>query len=266
MSDPDNTALAGAGILITRPAEQAEKLGQWIRDAGGTPHCFPAIAILDPLDNRALLSVVDDLDHFDLAIFISANAVTKALNVIQARRGRLPEHLTLLCIGRQSAQTLARFGYPDSVLPSGRFDSEALLASAALVAPQGRRIVIFRGDGGRELLGNVLRERGAEVVYAECYRRARPAASVGPLLRLWARNEIHAVTFTSVDGLRNLFDMVGKLGQQWLIRTPAIVLGSRIEEAARELGWKGVLEVAPEASDEGLLAALKAWRARQKTL
>ena len=239
---------------------------QGIADAGGTPHCFPAIAILDPADNRALLAVVDDLDRFDLAVFISANAVSKALNVVQARRGRLPDRLELLCIGRQSAQALARFGYPDGIAPAGRFDSESLLALPALAQPAGKRVVIFRGDGGRELLGNVLRERGAEVVYAECYRRARPEGAVGPLLRLWARNEIHAVTFTSVDGLRNLFDLLGKLGQQWLIRTPAIVLSPRIEAAARELGFKGRVEIAPEASDEGLLMALKAWRTGQKTL
>lgn len=257
--------LTGIGVLVTRPAHQAAALQQLITNAGGKPFCFPAIEILDPIDQRALLAAIDRLHTFDLAIFISANAVNKALNVLHARGHRLPDTLQLACIGRQSHKELDRFGY-QALAPQGRFDSEGLLALPELGAMAGRQVVIFRGDGGREVLGNVLTERGAQVEYVECYRRARPEAQVGPLLKSWARNEIHIVTLTSTEGLRNLYDLVGKLGQQWLAKTPAVVLSERIGAVARELGFKGQIVVASEASDAGLLHAIQAWRAAQKPL
>ncbi|MHB1951844.1 MAG: uroporphyrinogen-III synthase [Acidiferrobacteraceae bacterium] len=263
----DENALAGVGVLVTRPAHQAGTLVQLIEGCGGRAFCFPTVEILDPPDNRALMALIDRIDRFDLAVFISANAVSKALNVIHARRGRLPAHLALACIGRQSAKELARFGYSGALVPpSGRFDSEGLLAMPDMQSVSGKRIVIFRGDGGRELLGNVLSGRGAEVEYAECYRRVRPRAEVAPLLRHWARNEIHVVTLSSAEGLRNLYDLLGELGRQWLARTPIAVLSTRIRDVARELGIKAEVRVATEASDDGLFQAVKEWRREQKSL
>ncbi|MHB1942619.1 MAG: uroporphyrinogen-III synthase, partial [Acidiferrobacteraceae bacterium] len=257
MSDP----LAGLGVLVTRPSHQAGGLVTLIEHAGGKAFCFPAIEILDPVDNRALVTLIDRIEEFDLAVFISANAVNKALNMVHARRGRLPPGLGLACIGRQSAKELARFGYLGALVPAGgRFDSESLLALPDMQYMAGKRIVIFRGDGGREVLGNLLSDRGAVVEYAECYRRVRPQIEVASLLKSWARNEIHVVTLTSVEGLRNLHDLLGKLGQQWLAHTPAVVLSDRIREIAHELGLKAEVRVAAETSDTGLLDALKEWR------
>ncbi|MHB1514881.1 MAG: uroporphyrinogen-III synthase [Acidiferrobacteraceae bacterium] len=263
MSDP----LSGLGVLVTRPSHQAAGLVALIEQAGGKTFCFPAIEILDPVDNRALVALIDRIEEFDLAVFISANAVNKALNVVHARRGRLPPGLGLACIGRQSAKELARFGYEGALAPAGgRFDSESLLALPGMQYMAGKRIVIFRGDGGREVLGNFLSDRGAVVEYAECYRRVRPQTEVASLLKSWARNEIHVVTLTSVEGLRNLHDLLGKLGQQWLARTPAVVLSDRIRETARELGIRAEVRVATEMTDAGLLDALKEWRRDQKSL
>ena len=121
----------------------------------------------------------------------------------------------------------------------------------------GKRIVIFRGDGGREMLGDTLIERGAQIEYAECYRRSRPDVNAGNLLRQWSRNEINAVTITSSEGLRNLYDMLGKLGRQWLKSTPVFVPHERILGVAHELGLEhGILT---EAGDEGLIAGMSTW-------
>lgn len=251
---------------MTRPALQAEALQRRIEAAGGKALCFATIEILDPPDSRALLAIVDRLAEFDLAIFISANAVNKAINVIHSRLGKIPAGILLACIGRQSAKELKRYGYEQVLVPAGRFDSEGLLAMPELADMQGRRVVIFRGDGGREVLGDGLALRGAEVEYAECYRRARPQTEVSPLLKAWARGEIDVVTLTSADGLRYLYDLLGKLGQSWLIRTPAVALSDRIAAVARELGFKAEIRVAPEASDEALVATLEAWHEIQKPL
>ena len=99
---------------------------------------------------------------------------------------------------------------------------------AELKEVAGKRVVIFRGDGGRELLGQTLLERGAKLEYAECYRRAKPVADIAPLLEALVDGQLKAVTMTSSEGLRNLFDMVGASGQAWLKKIPLFVSHERI--------------------------------------
>jgi len=248
--------LAGRRIVVTRPAGQNERLAEMIRAEGGEPIVFPVLEILDLEDTRALVAAADRLDEYDLAVFISPNAVDKALNVIGARR-EWPQGLRAATIGRASERALARYGVTDVIAPSGRFDSEALLALPQLADVQGWRVVVFRGDGGRELLGDTLRERGATVDYIECYRRVRPNADIEPLLKRWGRGEVDAVTVSSSEGLRNLYDMLGKLGQAWLKRTPLLAPHARIAENARALGCERVIETGP--ADEGLCAGLVAF-------
>ncbi len=256
-------ALAGLGIVVTRPAHQAEGLCRLIEADGGRAIRFPVLEIVEPRDTAPLLAAIDALERFHVAIFISPNAVERAMNLIRARRGGLPEGLLVAAIGRGSARALRTFGVEPHVYPRRRFDSEALLALPEL-APErlaGRRVVIFRGEGGREHLGDVLRARGAEVTYAEAYRRVRPRGDVGRLLKAWARGEIHAIVVTSGEGLRNLYDMVGKLGRAWLRATPLVVVSERMVQLAAELGFRHPPVVAEAASDEAILEALRRWRA-----
>jgi uroporphyrinogen-III synthase len=248
--------LAGRRIVVTRPAGQNEGLAALIRGAGGEPIVFPVLEILDLEDTRALVAAVDRLHEYDLAVFISPNAVDKALNVVRARRD-WPRGLRAATVGRASEKALARHGVADVIAPTGRFDSEALLELPALAAVQGWRVAVFRGDGGRELLGDTLRARGATVDYVECYRRVRPNADVEPLLKRWARGEIDAVTVSSSEGLSNLYDMLGKLGQAWLKRTPLFAPHARIAGNARALGCERVIETGP--ADEGIFAGLCAF-------
>jgi uroporphyrinogen-III synthase len=224
-----------------------------IHAAGGQAILFPVLEILDADDLKPFNSLIDRLEAFDLAIFISPNAVNKAMKLIAARRA-LPAELKIAAIGRGSVKALRRFGIPEVIAPANRFDSEALLALPSLQEVRGQRVVIFRGKGGRELLGDTLIARGARLEYAECYRRGKPNLDAAPLLTAWARNELHAIVVTSSDGLRNLFDMVGKPGQRLLRTTPLVVPHLRIAETARGLGLGNV--VLTEAGDEGIVAGL----------
>ncbi|UCF75485.1 MAG: uroporphyrinogen-III synthase [Betaproteobacteria bacterium] len=245
--------LTGKNIVVTRPARQARELAEMIRAAGGAATLFPVLEIRDVEDLKPLRDIIARLDEFDLAIFISPNAVNKAMNLITAH-GTLPPALICAAIGRGGVKELARFGVTNAIAPSPRFDSEALLELPELQEMRGKRVVIFRGDGGRELLGDTLKLRGATVEYAECYRRGMPNLDAAPLLKAWARNELDAITVTSSEGLRNLYEMIGVLGRQWLRKTAVFVPHPRIAEVAHELGLTRVIVTAP--ADEGLLSAL----------
>lgn len=245
------------GVLVTRPAHQAQHLAQLIHDAGGEAILFPALEILDTENTRPLNDIIARLDEFDVAIFISPNAVSKALNLIHARR-ELPPQMAIAAIGRGSKKELEHCGVKHVIAPPQQFDSEGLLALPQFLDMSGKRVVIFRGEGGREMLGDALIARGARLEYAECYRRGKPNLDAAPLLRRWARGEINAVTVTSTESLHNLFDLLGKLGQQWLKKTPLFAPHERIAQKARKLGLEQV--VVTGAGDEGLVTGLIEWR------
>jgi len=253
------SALAGRRVVVTRPAGQTAHIAALIRAAGGKPVLFPALEILDAEDLRPVLALIDRLEAFDLAIFVSANAVDKALDLVQARRA-WPAGLRVATVGRGSERALQRRGFASVIAPTERFDSEALLDLPQLKDVQGKRVVIFRGDGGRELLGDTLAARGAAVEYAECYRRAPPKTDTAPLLALWERRELDAFTVTSSEGLANLYDMLGEAGRQWLKQTPLFAPHERIAAAARALGVQTVVLTGP--GDEGLVAGLAAFFAK----
>ena len=143
--------LTGIDILVTRPAHQAGALAEKIRAAGGEPVLFPVLEILDIADPRPLLELIGRLDEFDLAIFISPNAVNKAMSLIQANRA-IPSGLKFAAVGQGTVAALQKFGVRSVIAPTKRFDSEALLEMAELKEVAGKRVVIFRGDGGRQLL------------------------------------------------------------------------------------------------------------------
>lgn len=253
--------LAGKSIVVTRPAHQTQAFARLIRNAGGRPILFPAIEIRDIEDPRPFLRIVDRLDEFDLAVFVSPNAVERALRLIGARR-EFPRRLQIATVGGGSVKALERFGITGVMAPQGRSDSEALLELPAFAAMRGKRVVIFRGAGGRELLEATLRERGAAVEYAECYRRVKPELDVAPLLQVWARNGVDAITATSSEGLRNFAEMIGPLGRERLPDTPVFVPHPRIAEAAHGLGVRRAIVTGP--GDEGMLTGLAAHFSAQR--
>ncbi|MBD3669903.1 MAG: uroporphyrinogen-III synthase [Gammaproteobacteria bacterium] len=251
--------LAGVHVVVTRPAGQHERLCQLIEASGGVSIHYPVLEIQDAADQARLAQQIARLDEFDLAIFISPNAVQRAMNRINAHGG-LPPKLKTATVGRGSGRELARIlGREPDIVPAKRFNSEALLELPPMQEVAGQRVIIFRGDGGREHLANTLRERGAKVEYAEVYRRGRPDIDKAPLMHAWARGEVDIIVVTSGEGLRNLFDMVGQLGRQWLRKTPILVINERLVELARELGAESAPVIADEASDEGIVAAIEAW-------
>jgi uroporphyrinogen-III synthase len=245
--------LAGKGIVVTRPAHQAAELTRLIRTAGGRPLPFPVIEIRDIDDLAPVHAVIDRLDEFSVAVFVSPNAAEKGMALVRARRA-WPPRLKAAAVGSGGVKALARHGVTDVIAPVDRFDSEALLELPVFALVYGKRIVVFRGIGGRELLSETLRERGAVIEYVECYRRIRPHLDTAPLLHAWTRKELDAITVTSSEGLRNLLDMVGAPGREQTLNTPLFVPHPRIAETASELGIRKVIVTGP--GDGGLLTGL----------
>lgn len=228
-------------------------MAEALRRVGAVPILFPVLTILDVEDKALLLDIATRLDEFDIAVFVSPNAINKALDIVLPRRP-WPAATRAATMGKSSERELAQYGIRDVIAPQERFDSESLLALPELGNVQGKKIVVFRGDGGRELLGETLAARGATIEYVECYRRARPDHDVAPLMKLWSDGQMDAITLTSSEGMRNFYEMIGQLGHAWLRKTPVFVPHERIAEGAHALGLKNVIITGP--GDDGLIAGL----------
>jgi uroporphyrinogen-III synthase len=241
--------LAGLNIAVTRPREQAHELIQSIERLGGKALPFPLLEIEAVGDDQALREQISRLEQADLAIFISPNAVRHGMAAIRTL-GALPPALKIATVGQGSAKALRDLGIARVITPAERFDSEGLLALPELQNIAGKQVMIFRGDGGRELLGDTLKARKATVEYVTCYLRRKHALDAAALRA--ARPD--AITVTSSEALAHLWEM---LQQGEPPGTVLFVPHPRIAELARRQGWKDV--VVSGSGDDGLIASLIAW-------
>ncbi|MFM9968359.1 MAG: uroporphyrinogen-III synthase [Burkholderiales bacterium] len=232
--------LDGFAILIIRPAGLGDALADMIRAKGGEAILFPAIEILPPPRPQRLAMVIARLHTFDWAIFVSPTAAREGMSKVRERR-RWPVGVRMAAVGRGTADALLALGASDVLAPEAPGDSEALAALPDLQEIVGQNVVIFRGDGGREYLGRLLAERGARVEYAECYRRARPAADAAALLTRWRSGAVHAVCAASSEALSNLLAICREADAELLFDTPVFVPHPRVAEAAQTLGFRQIM-------------------------
>ena len=129
--------LAGRHVVITRPLAQAGHLAEKLADLGATPVRFPVLAIFDIDDKRPLQDAAIRLEAYDLVVFVSPNAVTKALDVMLQYRS-WPAQLQAATLGRSSERALTARGVQRIISPQVRFDSEALLEAPELQQMSGQ--------------------------------------------------------------------------------------------------------------------------------
>jgi len=248
--------LAGLNIAVTRPREQAAALVHEICKMGGSCIQFPLLEISPLADDTKLRALVARLHEYQLAIFISPNAVRYGMLTIK-QSGGLPPTLAVATVGMSSAKALNDYGVANVIAPHHNFDSESLLALPELQAVRHKRIVIFRGEKGRELLGDTLESRGAIVEYIACYHRGNPQHDIFALLA--ARPDI--LSISSSEALRNLHEMLNPASQDQILALPLFVSHARIAAAAQKLGWRNIITFSD--SDSGLMSALISWAAQK---
>ena len=208
------------------------------------------------LGNGMLDAILPGLHNYDCAIFVSRNAVLHALTILQGRTDRLAG-LRIIALGEGTADALSAAGLHVVAHGGVQADSETLLALPMLreAEVRNRRIVIFRGAGGRELLADTLRARGAQVDYAEVYQRIRPVYGKAVLDKIWLVDRLDWMVVTSSEALHNLFAILGPEHRVIMLDTGLVVIGARMARLAQELGFRKPPVIA-DATDAGLLQAL----------
>ena len=250
--------LTGKTIAVTRPQAQAGELGRAIAARGGQPFYFPLLEISPPVDTGPLRAAAARLATYALAVFVSPNAVHYALPCLLQGRGWPPE-VRPVAVGPGTVKALAGAGVTACLSPPARFDSEALLELPELSAPAvaGRQVLILRGNGGRELLGDTLEARGARVDRVACYQRSGPGAGREAFREALAAGRLDALTLSSSEALGHLLEGLQDSELERLRALPLFVPHARIAERSRAAGFTRVVLTGP--ADAGLLAGLCAY-------
>lgn len=248
---PAARSLAACCIVTTRPAAQAQGLKCALEALGAEVINFPVIAIEAASPER--LQTLD-LGVYALAFFVSPNAVEHAFRI--RARAAWPETLRVATVGPASAQALTAHGWREVICPTADFDSESVLALPEFSADQvaGRKVLVVRGEGGRELLADTLRERGAQVDQISVYHRCRATLDPAPLLARAARSELSALVFSASEGLRFFLDITAEAGLALLHAVPCFAPHPRILEALKKAGAARPVLTAP--GDAGIIEGL----------
>lgn len=236
-------------ILITRPNGREKHLRQLIENAGGHVIHYPVIDITPPPkpNIKQLMLMRDTLHSFTMAIFISPTAVEQSLLYFPV----LPEHFIIVAIGSKTRDALQQQQLNVDIEASSH-NTESLLNDSQFQISniEGQRILIFRGNGGRALLGDTLIQRGAQVRYVETYQRQLPPE---PSLTRQQLNTLTAICISSYEGLDNLITLVDDTSL--MLDIPLIVPSQRAHTRAQQHGFKNIID-ASNATDEATMTVL----------
>ena len=251
-------------LVVTRPVQQAGEFVQRAQAMGFDVEQFPLLEIQSLPDQAPLTDVVKRLNEFDMVAFISPNAI----DAFFAHIDRWPQQLAIAVMGEGSKQALRRHGLMDQnaiiISPSNalKTDSETLLEELDFTKLKGRKVLIVRGDSGRELLADRLREKGVQIEIIAAYKRAAPLFDAIKQRQLSVLSEQSAYwVITSSEALRNLLlwcnTVSGDLGVAKMQHQHLIIPHIRIAETAKNLGFQSITLTA--SGDEHLLVALQSY-------
>lgn len=241
-------SLQGRTVIVTRPADQSDGLVLALEQAGARPLAFPTLTI-EPVEiSAADRQKILDLDQYRIVFCVSPNAARLGLDALSDYWPQWPVQQLWLAVGPATGAAMEGWGL-NLLTGSQGATSETLLDLPELKMVAGERVLILRGEGGRDHMANTLRERGARVDFLELYRRGLPAADPSPLWAALQSPEPPILTVTSGDALRNLMIMAEKHLNR-LKQCPLIVISGRLAEFARQQGFSRVwLAASPATSD-----------------
>ncbi len=249
--------LSAVNVLITRPVMPASRTATRVAALGATPLIFPTLIIEQPADSAPLKAALGNIGDYYAALFVSPSAAEMALAPMSSTPFRLPASLHVFAPGPGTAEELSRLGVERVEMPEASFDSEGLLALPLMqaTAVKGRRIVIFCGNDGREMLREELVKRGATVDAITAYHRRAPSTPPTGLLELLRGGKINAISVMSSDAAINLVPLMPAAERENFLFPIAVYAShARIAETARALGFRNVIET--QAGDAGLITAL----------
>ncbi|RLA47820.1 MAG: hypothetical protein DRR06_01505 [Gammaproteobacteria bacterium] len=251
--------LNGLDVIVLRSPRDDDPLAAAIVALGGQVHQLPVQRIVPLADDDTQIDAqIKRISTYDKAIFVSRNATALALRWLDRSCLSLPFKMQCFTVGPTSAQLLGQ-RHIQVVYPPRQSTSEGLLMLPALQEVYGQNIIVFRGVGGRPLLGDTLAERGAQVDYCELYQRQPDRQWKKKLLELLGADEHPPVLVAHSGGILDaLLTVVGTEQTKSVLTIPTVVPGQRLREYARKTGFQQVI-TAKSALAEDMERAVVDW-------
>ncbi|WNW12789.1 uroporphyrinogen-III synthase [Pseudomonas sp. DTU_2021_1001937_2_SI_NGA_ILE_001] len=250
--------MSGWRLLLTRPAQESAAVAQVLAQAGVACSSLPLLETAPLPLSDAQRSLVFDLMTFQAVIVVSKPAARLAVELLDEIWPQPPLQ-PWFCVGAGTGQILLDYGLIDVSWSTQGDDSEALVEVPALqkaIAIPGSRVLIMRGEGGREWMAEQLREQGVKVEYLSLYRRYLPDYPPGALLQRVRGERLNGLVVSSGQGLEHLLQLAGTSWPE-LADLPLFVPSPRVAELARAAGARHVVDCRG-ASSAALLGALQA--------
>lgn len=251
---PEQPALAGRRIVVTRAGAAGERLAARLRALGALPLVRPVIAIAPPDDPVPLDAALRGLHRFEWLVCTSANAVAAVVERLHALGlAELPPTVRVGAVGSATAAAFRASGWRVDCLPPTR---TAAGLAAALGDLTGQRVLFPASAIARPTLAEGLRARGATVETVTAYRTVTLPPEPGePLVAALSSGALDAVTLTSPSTVHGFLPFLAASGRER--NGPALVcVGPTTADAAREAGLT-VGAVAVEQDESGLIDALR---------
>jgi uroporphyrinogen-III synthase len=228
-----------------------------LRALGQVAWGFPLIEFSPGRELPLLAGQLSALQEGDLLFALSQHAVDFAHAQLRQEGQAWPDIPRYFAIGRTTALALHTVSGIDIRYPLDRETSEVLLQLPELQSVAGKRALILRGNGGRELLGETLQARGAEVRFCECYQRCTRHYDGAEEAMRWQQRGVTTLVITSGEMLQQLWSLIPQwYRENWLLRCRLLVVSERLANLARELGWQDI-RIADNADNDALLRALQ---------
>jgi uroporphyrinogen-III synthase len=252
MSEP-RFSLHSRCIWLTRPAEQSAELQESLRSLGASTFSFPLLHIEQIEPQGLTLSRLQNLDQYDLVFYVSSNAARIGMEFINGWWPQYPAHILNFAVGPTTAAVLEAHGLV-VYYPQERMDSEAMLALPQLQEISGKKALIVRGIGGREILSEGLLARGAHVDYAELYQRLAPHYTRSYMKNCLQVHAPDAIVVSSGEAMDNLKALFADWHEGWQ-SLPLHVVSERLYEHAQAAGFTHVVLMAG-ATDAAIIKGL----------
>jgi len=249
--------VTGWRLLLTRPAEECIALAAALSELDVHSASVPLLAIEPLAETAEQRATMLELDRYCAVVVVSKPAARLSLELLERYWPQPPLGQVWFSVGAATGAILEGFGL-DVSWPSTGDDSEALLALPRLneaLDVADPRVLILRGEGGREHIAETLRRRGVQVDRLELYRRYLPDYPPGTLLETLRSERLNAVVVSSGQGLLSLHELAGA---DWpaLRELPLFVPSPRVAEMAATLGARIIVDCRG-AGTAALLAALR---------
>ena len=244
------TTAPAFSVLITRPAGRADSLLAGL-DQAEIPYVYQPLITTQQVAIKAKDKQL--LRDADLVIFVSVAAVSCLESQFELNTLEQP----LFGVGLTTASALERASQRQVIAPTDQ-RSEGLLALPELADVAGKKVVIVRGNAGRELIKTGLLARGAKVSYIQSYRRVPLPLDGQRLVDMWQQQQIQCIVVTTNEILALLFQALPAAARDWLLQRRWIIISSRMLETALSYGISADhIYQAPSANDTALLESIR---------